>query len=107
MGCSHRRARPQSSHSVLLPTGPGQMRTLPLSGVKIRGSGVAFFPDGKRILIRGAESGHDAQLYVLEIDRGQARAFTPEGISLSSELSVSPDGKRVVSSDRRWKEPDL
>jgi Tol biopolymer transport system component len=62
------------------------------------GPGAKFFPDGKRILIRGNEPGHGFRLYALDVESGKARAFTPEGIPLESEIHVSPDGRRVVSS---------
>jgi hypothetical protein len=88
----------EADHLVLLPTGPGQPRTVPLSGIRLTGSGESFFPDGKRILVRGDESGHGARLYVLDIDSGKTRAFTPEGVSGLTEIHVSPDGRRVVSS---------
>jgi hypothetical protein len=88
----------QEDHLVLLPTGPGQPRKVPLSGIKMTGPGAKFFPDGKRILIRGNEPGHGFRLYALDIESGKARAFTPEGIPIESEIHVSPDGRRVFSS---------
>jgi Tol biopolymer transport system component len=88
----------QADHLVLLPTGPGQPRNIPLPGIRLVGPGAKFFPDGKRILIRGTEPGHGPRLYALDIESGKARAFTPEGIPIESEIHVSPDGRRVVSS---------
>jgi len=89
-----------ASHLVLLPTGPGQPRTLALPGIRISGSGArCFLPDGKRVLIRGVEAGHRARVYVIDLDSGKARPITPEGISLEANIAVSPDGAQVVVSE--------
>lgn len=82
---------------VLLPTGPGQPRELPLPGITLIGSQACFFPDGKRILIRGLEGAGHLRLYVLDIETGKARAVTPEGIGLEP-FALSPDGKLLVCS---------
>jgi Tol biopolymer transport system component len=89
-----------SSGLVLLPTGAGQPRAVPLAGIQIPafGMGVAFFPDGNRLLIRGSEKGSTVRLYVLDLETGKARAFTQE-VSVQSALLVSPDGRWVASSE--------
>src|SRR5262249_11900124 len=92
--------RSSAEHLVLLPTGPGQPRLLPLSKIRLYGSEAGFFPDGKRVLIRGAEGGVGrTRLYVLEIEGGKATPVTPEGISHDSSFALSPDGRSVVASD--------
>jgi serine/threonine protein kinase/Tol biopolymer transport system component len=86
------------SQLTLLPTGAGQPRTLSLGGIRMWGWGRSFFfPDGKRILIRGAESGTGRRLYVLDIETGKARPITPEGIAVFVNFALSPDGKSVVA----------
>ncbi len=91
-------SRDAAARLVLLPTGAGQPRTLTLPG-SLSGPGAArFFPDGKRVLARIAEAGHRARLFILDIETGKARPFTPEGIPLQSQLAISPDGRRVISS---------
>ena len=93
-----------ASHLVLLPTGPGQPRTLSLPGIRMAGSGAGrFFPDGKRVLIRGVEAGHGARLYVIDLDSGKARPISPEGISIFASIAVSPDGTQIVSSEPEGK----
>src|SRR5262249_22612933 len=79
---------------VLLPTRAGQPRGLPLPGIKVAGGGL-FLPDGKRILIRGSEQGHDARFYVLDLETGKTRAVTPEGVPAGS-WKLSADGRRVA-----------
>jgi hypothetical protein len=53
-----------------------------------------FFPDGKRILVSGAEDGKGPRCYVRELANGTVRAVTPEG---SEEGRLSPDGLKVIA----------
>src|SRR5262249_20125681 len=89
------------SDLVLLPTGAGQPRTLPLPGFRLIGAGASFFPDGKRLLIRGMDSAGKIGLYVLDADSGKVRAITPEGIYPGMYISLSPDGRFVVASNEK------
>ncbi len=91
----------EQSHLVLLPTGAGQPRTLPLPGIRLVGKGACFFPDGKRILLRGIDPDRKVNLYVLDIQSGKARAITPGGIGPSAAISLSPDGRFVVFSPEK------
>lgn len=79
---------------VLLPTGVGQQRGLPVPGIRVAGGG-RFLPDRKRILIRGSEQGHGARFYVLDIETGKTRAATPEGVPAGAWM-LSADGRRVA-----------
>ena len=54
----------------------------------------AWFPDQKKILFLGLQSGHNARLYSLDIAEGKSRATTPEGAS--SYFRVSPDGEQIA-----------
>ncbi len=91
----------EASHLVLLPTGAGQPRTLPLPDIRLMGFGACFFPDGKRILLRGKDPAGKVRLYVFDLDSGTARAVTPEGIGPMAYISLSPDGRSVVSSNEK------
>jgi Tol biopolymer transport system component len=85
--------------SVLLPTGPGQMRYLEHHGIEDLGDG-GWMPDGKQIIFTGREAGKSPRCYVQNIDGGEARAVTPEGITGSGvRLLVSPDGKNFLAID--------
>jgi serine/threonine protein kinase/Tol biopolymer transport system component len=88
----------------LLPTGPGEPR--PLKHIGIASWHFArFFPDGKRVLFVGQsgfgpsrlQSGSGpSRLYVQDLDGGDPRAISAEGIS--SELAaISPDGRFVAA----------
>src|SRR5262249_17757415 len=81
----------------LVPTGPGEARTLAAGGVTKR-TRPAFFPDGKRIAFAGVEPGHSWRVYVQDLD-GLPRAISREGLVLESSRAVSPDGRRIVAED--------
>jgi eukaryotic-like serine/threonine-protein kinase len=89
--------------TVLLPTGPGQMRYLEHPGIEDLGDG-GWMPDGKQILFSGREAGKSPRCYLQNIDGGTARAVTSEGITASGVLAlVSPDGKTVLAIDAAGK----
>jgi DNA-binding winged helix-turn-helix (wHTH) protein/Tol biopolymer transport system component len=78
---------------VLLPTGAGQARSLERFGIEQYGYGASWLPDGKSIVFIGKEKGHQRRTYVQDINGGQPRAVTPEGIE---GYLVSPDGKLLL-----------
>jgi WD40 repeat protein len=87
----------QTGQFTLLPTGAGEPKVLPKSGITSQGA--TWFPDGRRILISGNEPGRGSRLFVQDIPDGKARAITPEGVSFLFHV-VSPDGKSIVATSR-------
>ena len=85
---------------VLLPTGPGQPRPVPTGAVAVQvfGRGAVLFRDGNRVLVRGSEKGSNVRLYVLDLATGAIRPISPP-VSPDAAMLVSPDGRRIVSSD--------
>jgi serine/threonine protein kinase len=81
---------------VLLPIGAGQARPLERFGLEQYGYGAAWLPDGKSIVFVGKEKGHAFRSYVQDLDGGQPRAVTPEGVI---GYLVSPDGKLLLGRD--------
>jgi serine/threonine protein kinase/Tol biopolymer transport system component len=80
----------------MLPTGPGQPRSLKHTGI-VSNHNARFFPDGKRVLFVGAAGGSGAsRLYVQDLDGGDPRAISSEGIS-STLAAISPDGRFVAA----------
>jgi Tol biopolymer transport system component/predicted Ser/Thr protein kinase len=76
----------------LLPTGPGQPRDLPgdINHVWAR-----WFPDGKRILMAANEADKGVRLYVYDLNSGQSRAITQEGVN-GTAFVISPDSEWVA-----------
>jgi Tol biopolymer transport system component len=82
----------------LLPTGPGQPRKVPPTGLEnIVAAG--FFPSGEHLLVIGNEPGHGTRAYVHQIEGGPLRPITPEGI-YARRGNISPDGKWIVGTVR-------
>jgi eukaryotic-like serine/threonine-protein kinase len=83
---------------VLLPTGPGQPRSLVHEGIMSTGwmARGGFFPDGKGVLFFGRAGSGALRLYVQNIEGGEPRAISPEGMPFGP-LSISPDGRFVAA----------
>ena len=79
---------------VLLPTGAGESHQITHDQINhIRGQ---WFPDGKQILCDCNEPGHGQREFVVDVDSGQARPVTPEGVTGGL---LSPDGKSILARD--------
>lgn len=87
----------QPKQLTLLPTGAGELKRLPESGLEYQPSGT-FLPDGKRFVCVAVEPGHAVRVYVQDLDGGKPRAITPEGVSIPFGVHpVSPDGRLVAA----------
>jgi Tol biopolymer transport system component len=75
----------------LVPTGAGEARQLTHDSVSY--ATVRYFPDGKRLLASGIESGHGARVYVIDLNSGDSKPVTPEGITGGV---LSPDGANMT-----------
>ncbi len=84
-----------SEDFVLLPTGPGQPKTLPHRGITAAHLG-RYFPDGKRVLFLGRTGSGFWRLYFQNLDGGDPKAVSPDGIS-GEFVAVSPDGRLVAA----------
>jgi Tol biopolymer transport system component len=88
---------------MLLPTGVGEAK--PLTDGKVDHFNEAWLPDSKTILYTMQEPGHAPRIYMQDIEGGEARPLTPEGMS---GALVSPDGKFLAVIDgkrERWLYP--
>jgi serine/threonine protein kinase/Tol biopolymer transport system component len=79
----------------LIPTGPGEPKTLEPHGIELYG-GAQWFPDSRRILVTGSEPGKAPRSYIQDRDGGAPTPLTPEG---TRALSISPDGLWVAAVD--------
>jgi serine/threonine protein kinase/Tol biopolymer transport system component len=91
---------PSQRQLVLLPSGPGEPKRLPETGIHYLWA--TWFPDGLRILVFGNEPGKGPRLFIQDLERGKPRPITPEGVSILFKM-VSPDGRWVAATgpDRR------
>jgi eukaryotic-like serine/threonine-protein kinase len=80
----------------LLPVGAGQTTNLPDHGIGYHPWG-AFFPDGRRIVLTGAEAGRATRVYVQDLPDGRPVSITPEGFRVASPGAVSPAGDLIVA----------
>ena len=88
---------------IATPTSPEQLRLLPtgagdtqsLTNDSINHQWVRWFPDGKRFVFGGNESGRGVRLYTQDISGGKPQAISPEGVDAQA-FAVSPDGQSVV-----------
>jgi Tol biopolymer transport system component len=95
------------SRCLLLPTGPGEARPLPMGNLECEHA--SWFPDGKRLLVAGREPGRPFRLFIHDLDGRERRALTPEGLAVNYfersigvnyfNDAVSPDGKLIASKD--------
>jgi hypothetical protein len=88
------RHEPSRSRLMLLPTGPGESRFLKVDGVHFESLG--WFPDSKRVVFTGNESGHPVRTWTYDLDSDKATPLTAEGTRGSQ---VSPDGQWFVLAD--------
>jgi eukaryotic-like serine/threonine-protein kinase len=80
---------------VLVPTGPGSIRRLP-RGRLTHLYEADFLPDGRRIVFAASEEGHGTRAYVQDVEGGEPRAISPEGIWTTG--LPTPDGRFVPGS---------
>ena len=76
----------------LIPTGVGEPLEVPTEG--LHSHAALWLPDGKRIVIAGHEPGHGIRLYRMDLETGDWRAFSPEGVEYL-DFQVLPDGQSV------------
>ena len=79
----------------LLPTGPGQARTLP--GEFAEYGWGAWLPDGKSVVYSASAKEGGSRLYVQGVPDGKPQAIGPERLSIMPLTNpVSPDGKYMI-----------
>jgi serine/threonine protein kinase len=82
----------------LIPTGPGETRALP-GGRLVQHTWAVFAPDGRHVVVSGNEAGKGSRLYLLDLEGGEPRPITDEGVRLAPYVAraVSPDGRHVAA----------
>jgi hypothetical protein len=80
---------------LLLPTGAGDSRTIPLGDLTAQYSG-AWLPDGTGFLFQASRPGHGIQVFLQSLSGGAPRAVSPEGGQVAYGNVISPDGKQLA-----------
>ena len=81
---------------TMVPTGPGEPKRLPPSGLARIDRGT-FFPDGRRLALIGAKKASgETTLFVYDMKSGETRPLTSDGAG--DMVAVSRDGQRVAAS---------
>ena len=75
----------------VVPTGAGETRQLTHDNITY--DGVRYLPDGKQVVAVGIEPGHGVRNYLIDVNTGNSKPITPEGIA---GALVSPDGKSLA-----------
>jgi len=81
------------SQLTILPTGAGEPKLLPRSGIQEYYSG-AWFPGGKKILFSGETSDHVPRSFIQDVEGGEARPVTAAGVRATL---ISPDGTHLAA----------
>lgn len=84
----------ERSRLMLLPTGPGESQFAKIDGMHF--DGVEWFPDNKRILFTGNETGHQTRSWIYDLETNKTSPVTPEG---TRGMRVSPDSQWFVTLD--------
>jgi Tol biopolymer transport system component/predicted Ser/Thr protein kinase len=77
----------------LLPTGAGETQSL--TNDSINHQWARWFPDGKRFVFSGNETGRGVRLFTQDVAGGKPKAISPEGVDAQA-FAISPDGQMVV-----------
>ena len=80
----------------LIPTGPGDPRTLEIAGFSAQFIG-GWMPDGKSFFFLGNTPGLGLQLFLQDLAGGKPRAVSGEGGQITYGNAVTPDGKYVTA----------
>ena len=83
----------------VVPTGAGEARQLTHDNISY--GAVRYLPDGKQLLAGGIEAGHGARDYLIDVNSGNSKPITPEGVV---GIQLSPDGRStaVLGPDGKW-----
>jgi eukaryotic-like serine/threonine-protein kinase len=88
------RREPETSRLLLIPTGPGEPRSVNIEGLHY--DTVEWFPDSKRILFTGNETGRAARTWAYDPDGSKLTPLTKEGVR---GTRLSPDGHWFTVAD--------
>jgi Tol biopolymer transport system component len=79
---------------ILLPTGPGTAKRIERGNIQHYGAMIHWLPDGRQLLFSANVAGHADRCFIQDINGGEPRPVTPEGVSF---CRISPDGKWIAA----------
>ncbi len=86
----------QATELVLIPTGPGERRTIDLAGTGIaRANFGTWSPDGRRLFLNADTPEGAPHVFQVELETGEVERITPEEVRWGF-VAVSPDGERIA-----------
>jgi len=80
---------------VLIPTGVGEVITLPTHGIEGY-LAAKWFPDGRHVLFSGREPGRGVRCYKQDVEGGIPVPLAPEGVILRG-LPIAPDAGHLAA----------
>ncbi len=91
-----------------LPTGVGSRRRVAIPDLEC--ARALWLPSGREAVLisRDRKQGQGLRAYVVNLESGHVRPITPAGVPTTSDVALSPDGKRLaapVPSGRVWLYP--
>ena len=84
---------PPDPQILLIPTGPGQPRSIDTPGLR-SGGRMGFFPDGRRIWFMAEDRAQGRRVWLQNLDGGKPRAITPTGVG---GTMLSRDGRYICA----------
>lgn len=79
----------------LLPVGPGEPRSVDVTGLAHINNGFGrFLEDGQRISVNANEAGHSSRCWLLDISGSKPKPVTPEGTLCGA---ASPDSRFILA----------
>ncbi|HVE71015.1 MAG TPA: protein kinase [Thermoanaerobaculia bacterium] len=82
-------------HLLLVPTGAGELREIPLRGPE-RIQSARFLPSGREIVVIGARAGEPLRLWRLPIEGGDALPVSEPIVNSWFFFALAPDGERMA-----------
>jgi eukaryotic-like serine/threonine-protein kinase len=82
-----------STALVVLPTGVGEPRNVPSTGLRTHSA--KWLAAGHEVVVAASEEGHGTRLYRLDITSGARTPLSPEGMD-PTEIHVHPGGEGVA-----------
>jgi len=80
----------------LVPVGAGESKSI--RDKDLRYMRPMWFPDSRRLLLTGENPGRSPRMWVRDLEAGNPRPVTPEGVAAGH---LSPDGKLVAAADSK------